>query len=84
MIHVRVDSNELNADQVMACGIVGKLPDGDQYFFQSESASRLADCPICNPGGPVKLGVPLSELSGRPGRPGYEKFCNIASSWGYD
>jgi hypothetical protein len=31
-----------------------------------------------------KLGTPLSELSGQPGHPGYERFCAIARSWGYD
>jgi hypothetical protein len=31
-----------------------------------------------------KLGTPLSELSGQPGTPGYEKFKRIAKSWGYD
>jgi hypothetical protein len=30
------------------------------------------------------LGTPLSELSGRPGEPGWEKFKAIARSWGYD
>ena len=31
-----------------------------------------------------KLGTPISELSGRPGHPGYEEFKRIARSWGYD
>jgi hypothetical protein len=31
-----------------------------------------------------KLGTPLSELSGQPETPGYEKFKRIAKSWGYD
>lgn len=31
-----------------------------------------------------KIGTPLSELSGRPGSPGYDKFVRIAKSWGYD
>lgn len=30
------------------------------------------------------IGTPLSQLSGRPGHPGYDKFCRIAASWGYD
>lgn len=29
------------------------------------------------------LGTPLSELSGRPGHRGYERFTAIAASWGY-
>lgn len=30
------------------------------------------------------IGTPLSELSGRPGHDGYDKFVQIAKSWGYD
>ena len=30
------------------------------------------------------LGTPASQLSGRPGHPGYEEFCRIAKSWGYE
>jgi len=30
------------------------------------------------------IGTPISELSGRPGQPGYERFRDIAASWGYD
>lgn len=37
------------------------------------------------PRDPAKpIGTPLSELSGRPGQPGYAEFCRIAKSWGYD
>lgn len=31
-----------------------------------------------------RLGTPISQLSGRPGYPGYEQFRAIAQSWGYD
>lgn len=34
--------------------------------------------------GPAPVGTPISELSGRPGHPGYEQFKAIAASWGYD
>jgi len=30
------------------------------------------------------LGTPASQISGRPGHPGYEEFKRIARSWGYD
>ena len=30
------------------------------------------------------LGTPLSKISGRPGHKGYEEFCRIAQSWGYE
>jgi hypothetical protein len=34
---------------------------------------------------PTKIiGTPLSEVSGRPGHPGYGEFCRIAKSWGHD
>ncbi|WGM45275.1 hypothetical protein KOAAANKH_00136 [Brevundimonas sp. NIBR10] len=33
---------------------------------------------------PPAIGTPLSELSGRPGHPGYDRFCDIASTWGFD
>lgn len=85
MIHIRIDDNELNADAVFACGLRGRLPAGDKYFFVSESAAdRHSDCPGCNPGGPRPLGTPISRLSDRPGEPGYAEFCRIAASWGGD
>lgn len=31
-----------------------------------------------------RLGTPISQLSGRPGFPGYDEFKRIARSWGYD
>lgn len=32
----------------------------------------------------VRIGTPISQLSGRPGHPGYERFKSIAASWGYE
>ena len=32
----------------------------------------------------IRLGTPISQLSGRPGHPGYDRFVEIARSWGYD
>jgi hypothetical protein len=84
MIHIRVDNQPLNSKRKFACGLGPDLPDGDQYWFEGETQADRADCPGCNPGGPRKLGTPLSELSGRPGHPGYERFKAIAKSWGYD
>ena len=83
MIHIRIDNEIENAKRRFACGLGPDLPTGDQYFFQGESAARLANCPGCNPEGVRPLGIPLSELSGRPGQPGYENFKTIAASWGY-
>jgi hypothetical protein len=33
---------------------------------------------------PDSLGTPISELSGQPDQPGYNEFCRIARSWGYN
>lgn len=85
MIHIRIDDDKPNSEAQFVCGLRWPLPEGDKYFFVSESAAeRHSDCPGCNPGGPRKLGTPISQLSGRPGEPGYEEFCRIAASWGYD
>ena len=83
MIHVRTDDNALNSQAEFACGIVGKLPEGDRYYFETEFTALAADCPGCNPGGPAR-GTPISKLSGRPGHPGFDEFCEIARSWGYE
>ncbi len=85
MIHIRIDDEIENSKRKFACGIGPELPEGDTYFFESESAAdRHADCPGCNPSGPRKLGTPISELSGRPGHAGHERFVAIAKSWGYE
>lgn len=31
-----------------------------------------------------QIGTPISQLSGRPGHPGFDNFSRIAGSWGYD
>lgn len=38
--------------------------------------------PLRQPGEPI--GTPISQLSGRPGEPGYAEFCRIARSYGYE
>lgn len=38
--------------------------------------------PTRAPGDPI--GTPISQLSGRPGQPGYSEFVRIAKSWGFD
>lgn len=83
MIHIRTDDEELNSKRRFACGLGPALPDGDLYFFESESAAdRNADCPACRAAlgyseKPAKLGTPLSEMTP-------QKFAEIARSWGYD
>lgn len=32
----------------------------------------------------LRTGTPISQLSGRPGHPGYDRFKSIAASWGHD
>jgi hypothetical protein len=82
--HILDDSRayETNADRRMICGIVGKLPDGDQFWYPSEYSAGQADCPVCNPGGPRRMGTPISELTGRNG--GNAEWRRISESWGYD
>ena len=83
-IHIRVDNERENSKRRFRCGLGPDLPPGDVYYFASEWRAERADCPGCNPSGPRPLGTPSSELSGRPGEPGWEKFKAIAKSWGYD
>ena len=85
MRHVRVDGQELNSKRKFACGLGPELPPGDDYVFDGDSQGMLdtVDCVGCG-GGRKQLGTPLSELSGRPGHQGYERFRSIAESWGYD
>jgi len=84
MIHLRVDDEELNANARFACGIGWPLPDGDKYVNESEYALfHMVTCEGCG-GEERQIGTPISELSGQPGTPGYEKFKAIARSWGYD
>jgi hypothetical protein len=84
MIHVRIDDCTTPGERKFACGIT-ELPEGDKFFFEGESAAWLvADCPGCNPGGPKKLGTPISQLSGRPCHAGFDQFSAIATSWGYE
>lgn len=48
---------------------------------------RDAKCILAEDGREVTekpIGTPISQLSGRPGAPGYGKFKRIAKSWGYD
>ena len=83
MIHIRIDNSELNSGRRFACGIGPELPEGDKWFYQSESAAlRHADCPGCNPSGPVPIGTPISQLDGRNG--GNAEWRRISESWGYD
>lgn len=88
MIHIRIDDDPENAKRKFACGIGPELPAGDFYYFEGEARRagfRSEDvCPGCYPDGKPQIGTPISELSGRPGHPGYEEFCRIAKSWGYD
>jgi hypothetical protein len=82
--HIRIDNEIENSKRRFACGIGPELPAGDTYVFQSEVGwHHTVDCPGCAPT-KQPLGTPISELSGQPGHKGYEKFKEIAHSWGYD
>lgn len=84
-MHYRVDDQELNSRRKFACGLGPDLPEGDMWMYDTEAgADYRVDCQGCNPGGPRKYGTPISEISGRPGHKGFDEFCRIASSWGYE
>ena len=83
MMHIRTDDQPLNSKREFACGIGPALPDGDKWVGAFEfGLHHMVDCPGCG-GKPRPTGTPISELSGRPGEPGYERFKEIARSWGY-
>lgn len=92
-LHIRIDDAEHSPRQ-FACGIGPELPADDVYFFEAEPIARSAAylsshpeveaCPGCFPDGKPQLGTPISQLSGRPGHPGYDEFCRIAQSWGHE
>lgn len=89
MIHIRLDDGtggeSPNSEARFACGLTWPLPAGDKYFFEAEVQHHYrVDCLGCNPAGPRKLGTPISQLSSRPGEPGYDEWVRIARSWGYD
>jgi hypothetical protein len=84
MRHIRVDNEVENSKRKFACGIGPSLPVGDTYVFAGEvGLHSTVDCPECSPN-LMPPGTPLSELSGRSGHKGYERFVEIANSWGYD
>lgn len=49
----------------------------------ADRAPLEGDVPIA-PTAAEQRSTPISQISGRPGHPGYEEFCRIARSWGYD
>lgn len=60
------------------------IADGDKCVYEAEThLYHMVDCRECLPN-PRVLGTPISQLSGTIGEPGYEEFCRIARSWGYD
>jgi len=63
-LHIRVDHSNLNSERKFACGTGPALPEGDKWVYESESMADRADCPGCNPAGPVPLGVSARELDG--------------------
>lgn len=84
MIHIRIDDEIENSKRKFACGIGPVLPEGDTYFYVTESIADVkADCPGCNPN-PRQIGTPCSAISGRPGHSGFSEFTRIAKTWGYD
>lgn len=84
MMHLRVDDEIENSKRRFACGIGPELPPGDMWVGDGEfGLHHMVDCPGCG-GQKRQLGTPISQLSGRPGEPGFGEFSRIARSWGYD
>jgi hypothetical protein len=90
-LHIMDEWGENNRTRRFVCGIVGALPDGDQWCEDEvRAAAHLAahpeksHCVGCLGEKRPTLGTPISQLSGRPGEPGFDEFCRIARSWGYD
>jgi hypothetical protein len=82
-IHVRTDYLEGNSQRTFGCGIGPALPEGHVWHHADEISSHRANCPGCRPFART-IGTPLSQLSGRPGHPGFDRFCAIAETYGYD
>jgi len=86
MIHVCVHSGKDNSERRFACGIVGKLPEGDIFLFESEERrAGFRDepvCPGCYPEGKPQIGTPISQLATQPGCKGYAEWLRISESWG--
>ena len=73
----------LNDDRSTACGRE-RLPKGDRFFYASEIGNHhYVTCEGCKPHR-VRLGTPLSELSVQPGTRGFDRFSEIASTWGFE
>lgn len=80
----------IKEDRATFCGLkMGHFPENNVWIEDHLAAAYLADksrtpCLICFPEGRPQFGTPLSKLSGRPGHEGFDEFCRISSSWGYD
>ena len=82
--HIRTDNETENSKRRFACGLGPELPDGDTWVGASEYGLHgMVDCQGCG-GSKLRIGTPLSDLSGQPGKPGYDRFVEIARSYGYD
>lgn len=53
-------------------------------FHEAEYEPMEGDVAISFAPADKPLGTPLSQLSGRPGHPGYAEFCRIAKTYGHD
>lgn len=62
-----------------ACDLA--IGDDGQYERMEDDMPNMAATEL-KAGKP--LGTPVSELSGQPGHPGFDEFCRIARSWGYE
>ena len=83
------DISETYEPDDWSCGIIGGwFCDACDLAIGEGEVDRGHDDDVAigpaprDPGKP--LGTPISQISGRPGEPGYAEFVRIAKSWGYD
>lgn len=64
------------------CELCGEpMPAGEQMF---KYHGYSGPCPTPEkPKDSSEIGTPLSELSGRPGHAGHDRFAAIGETWGY-
>ena len=82
MIHIHME--RCDSMRVSACGIRYELPTGDESVSVNERGlHHMVDCPACKEYA-APIGTPVSKLSGQPGEEGFERFNEIAESYGYE
>lgn len=63
-----------------------ELRDGEHWYCFKNNGVPATGKPVWHREADLclRIGTPLSQLSGRPGTRGFERFVEIGESWGYD